>query len=317
MKRIIQYKYSKIIKNTASHPFIFSNIQSFFILTFSLFLLLTLLLHPSSAYAAPEDQKVYDNYGLFTEDEANQLEEIAKENGEKGKVDIVIITEASIGDKTRKKYLEDFYDQYGFGYNKEFGDAALILINMDPSDRGVEIQGYGEAEYYLNNDRIEYVLDDIVPLLSDGRYYDAMVQFAEETAYYMNEKKGVNTSNPVGGENSGEYYGESSYDGPSNYYGEKQSNILFNPLVQLGISLVIGAIVVGSMAYGSGGRMTVNNNTYIDNQHSMVVARRDDYIRTVTTRVRKPSNNGGGGRSSGGGGISSGGSSHSGGGRGF
>jgi uncharacterized protein len=81
--------------------------------------------------------------------------------------------------------------------------------------------------------------------------------------------------------------------------------------------MVIGAIAVGIMAYGSGGRVTVNNRTYMDGKNSKVVASRDDYIRTVTTRVRRPSNNNGGGRSSGGGGISSGGSSHSGGGRGF
>jgi len=71
------------------------------------------------------------------------------------------------------------------------------------------------------------------------------------------------------------------------------------------------------MAYGSGGRVTVNNRTYLDNQHSNLINRRDDYIRTVTTRARKPSNNNGDGRSSGGGGISLDGYSHSGGGREF
>lgn len=271
-----------------------------------------------TAFAAPEDQKVYDNYGLFTETEVTDLENDFREYGEEGQVDIVVVTTDDLEGKTRKQYLEDFYDQYGFGYNQDFGDAVLILINMNSDDRGVEIQGYGDAELYVNNDRIEYILDDIVPLLSNAEYYNAMVEFAKQVSYYMDEENGVNASPTYGVEGSGDYYGEASYDGPSDYYGqEKVTDIFYNPLFQIGLSLVIGAVVVLIMALQSGGKVTVHNRTYLDDQHSGVVANRDDYIRTTVTRVKKPSNNDGGGRSSGGGGVSSGGSSHSGGGRGF
>ncbi|MDF2609948.1 MAG: beta-propeller protein methanol dehydrogenase [Lachnospiraceae bacterium] len=286
---------------------------------FTIILILSVFLfHTAIAFAAPEDQKVYDFYGLFTQEEVEELEAIAKEYGDEGQVDIVMITEDTLDGKTRKTYLGDFYDEYGFGYNQTFGDAVLILVNMDPNDRGVEIQGYGDAQYYIHNDRIEYMLDNIVSLLSDGAYFDAMEEFAKQSAYYMNEEKGVNTSPVIEAEGSGNYYGEASYDGPSNYYGEE--NVLENPLLLLGISALIGAVAVGIMAYQSGGRVTVNSRTYMDGKNSGIVANRDDYIRTVTTRIRKPSNNnrgGGMGRSSGGGGISSGGHSHSGGGRSF
>lgn len=271
-----------------------------------------------TVFAAPEDQKVYDYYGLFSDKEIDDLEELSKEYGEKGKVDIVIITTDDLSGKSRLKYLEDFYDEHGFGYEEQFGTAALLLIDMDPSNRGVEIQGYGDAEHYIHNDRIEHILDDIVPMLSDGEYYKAMKEYMKQVAYYMNEDKGVNTSPVVGEKDSGHYYGEASVDGPSNYYGEE--NILNNVLVQLGIALVIGAVAVGIMAYHSSGRVTVTSRTYLDEKNSRVVASRDDYVRTTTTRVKKPSNDnnsGGGIRSSGGGGVSSGGHSHSGGGRGF
>lgn len=284
-----------------------------------LFLLLLTIISSignTTVLAAPEDQKVYDYYDLFSDQEIEKLEEVSKEYGEEGKVDIVIITTDDLSGKSRQQYLDDFYDEYGFGYEEEFGTAALLLLNMDPSDRGVEIQGYGDAEHYIHNDRIEHILDDIVPMLSDGEYYEAMEEYVKQVAYYMNEEKGVNTSPVIGEKGSGNYYGEASYDGPSNYYGEE--HILNNVFVQLGIALVIGAIAVGIMAYHSSGRVTVTSRTYLDEQNSRVIASRDDYIRTTTTRVRKPSNdNGGGGRSSGGGGISSGGHSHSGGGRGF
>lgn len=297
-----------------------TNISYNGILTFLLIVsfLISFMINSGIASAAPEDQKVYDYYGLFTQEEVAGLEEIAEEYGEDGQVDIVMITEDSLGGKSRKDYLGDFYDANGFGYSESFGTAVLILVNMDPNDRGVEIQGYGDAQYYIHNDRIEYMLDGIVPLLTNGEYFEAMEEFAKQSAYYMKEEKGVNTSPSVGAEGSGNYYGEASYDGPSNYYGEE--SIFENIFLQLGISAVIGAVVVGIMAYGSGGRVTVNNRTYMDGKNSRIVGSRDDYIRTVTTRVRKPTNNnrgGGIGRSSGGGGISAGGHSHSGGGRSF
>ncbi len=272
---------------------------------------------PRTALAAPEDQKVYDFYGLFSVDEIADLEDICGEYGEEGKIDIVIITDDLAG-KPSKEYLEDFYDEYGFGYNQEFGDTAMVLVNMESGNRSVTIQGYGNAEIYLNNDRIEYILDDISPMLKDGDYYGAMEEFSKQSAYYMKEEKGVNTTPATGDINSGNYYGESSYDGPSNYYGENKDNIFYNTLFQLLIAVIVGAVTVGIMAANSGGRVTVHNRTYLDEQHSGVVANRDDYIRTTTTRVKKPTtNNNNGGRSSGGGGVSSGGHSHSGGGRSF
>lgn len=290
-----------------------------------LFLLLFTLISAfgkTAVSAAPEDRKIFDYYELFSEKEVEKLEEVSKKYSEEGKVDIVVITTDDLLGKSRLKYLEDFYDEYKFGYEKEFGTAVLLLLNMDPDDRGIEIQGYGDAEHYIHNDRIEHILDDVVLLLQDEKYYKAMETYMKQAAYYMKEEKGVNTSPVVGEKGSGNYYGEASIDGLSNYYEEKEENLLNNILVQLGISVVIGAVAVGIMAYHSSGRVTVTSRTYLDEQNSRVLASRDDYIRTTTTRVRKPSNDnnnsgGGGIRSSGGGGVSSGGHSHSGGGRSF
>lgn len=309
------------IENNEHQKTIIKN--SFINRIFFFLLLITLIstLGNTTVFAAPEDQKVYDYYGLFSDKEVENLEELSSEYGEKGKVDIVIVTTDNLSGKSRQEYLEDFYDEHGLGYEEEFGTATLLLLNMDPDDRGVEIQGYGDAEHYIHNDRIEHILDGIVPMLKDGEYYKAMKEYMKQVAYYMNEEKGVNTSPVVGEKGSGHYYGEASVNGPSNYYEDKEESILSNMLVKIGISLVIGAVAVGIMAYHSGGRVTVTSRTYLDERNSRVIASRDDYIRTATTRVRKPTNNnnssGGGIRSSGGGGISSGGHSHSGGGRGF
>lgn len=276
-----------------------------------------------------QKQYLFDNYGLFTEEESATLKAACIEYSEEAKADIIMITTATLDGKTAQKYMEDFYDEMGFGYDKEYGDTVMLLVNMEENNRWVEIQGYGQAEYYVNNDRIEYMLDDISEILKNGEYKDAFIEFAKQSAYYMNESKGVKETPASGntgssgstgsnGSTGSGNYGESSYNGPSNYYGEKEENPLYNTVVQLVIALVIGGISVGVMAANSGGRMTAQGRTYLDEGRSGLTDHRDEYLRTTTTRVKKPTNNdNSGGRSSGGGGVSSGGHSHSGGGRSF
>lgn len=281
-----------------------------------------LFFYGAPVYAQDNAQKVFDNYGYFSESEIDELEELCESYGKEGKVDIVILIENGLGEKTPTKFAEDFFDNHEYGYDKVQGDTVILLLNLEDGNRSVNIYGFENAMHYIHNDRIEYMLDDLVPYLKDGKYFEAIELFAKEVAYYMNQEKGVNTSPVTKDVDSGNYYGESSYDGPSNYYGQEKESVLYNTWFQLIVSFIIGGITVAVMVGNSGGKITTNNRTYLNEGQSGLVAHRDDYIRTTTTRVRKPQNNnthhtGGGGRSSGGGGISSGGHSHSGGGRSF
>lgn len=276
----------------------------------------------TQAETGTESQKQYlfDNYDLFSEEDLDSLKAACIEYSEEAKADIVMITTSTLDGKTPKNYMEDFYEEMGFGYDKEYGDTVMLLVNMEEDNRWVEIQSYGKAEYYVNNDRTEYMLDDISEILKNGDYKDAFIEFAKQAAYYMNESKGVKetpaSGNPDYNGGSGNY-GESGYNGPSDYYGEKDENPLYNTVIQLVIALIIGGISVGVMAANSGGRMTAQGRTYLDEGRSGLLDHRDDYLRTTTTRVKKPTDNNSSGRSSGGGGVSSGGHSHSGGGRSF
>ncbi len=275
---------------------------------------------PVNASEEESKQYVYDNYGLFSEEEVNELTDTCKKYSEKANADIIMITSGDLGGKAPIDYMEDFYDEKGFGYEEQFGSTVMMLINMEEGNRSVTIHGYGKSEYYVNNDRIEYILDDIDSSLKAAEYKKAFIEFAKESAYYMNEEKGVKETPASGEPGSGNYYGESSYDGPSNYYGQKEKNPFYNTFLQLGIALAIGAVTVGIMAVNSGGRMTAQGRDYMDGSNSGITDSRDNYLRTTTTRVKKPtpqSNGGSGPRSSGGGGISSGGHSHSGGSRSF
>lgn len=267
-----------------------------------------------SAAAAETLQYVYDNDNLLTADEQEALRELCQTKGEEAGIDIILLTERLSSSSAEKIYMEEFYDAYyDAGLLKT--DTAMMLINMEL--RNVYIQGYGKCEFYINNDRIEYILDDIVPYLSDADYYNALELFIDEVVYYMGQDKGVSFEYEEGQDYGEAYGGESDYYEVSLTPAQAIRSVPFG-LIAL-ISLAIGGISLAVMASGSGGKVTINNRSYLDNAHSGLTASRDDYIRTTVTKRRKPqeTSSSGGPRSSGGGGISSGGHSHSGGSRGF
>ena len=237
----------------------------------------------SAASDAPiQLPKVYDDANLLTHEEEQRLEELCARYGKKGKADLVIVTTDGSTGIDCEVYLENMYDELGFGYNQKFGDTVMIIVDM--GTREVCIEGYGLAETRVRQSRSDYIRENITPMLSAGRYYDAFCLFTELAAKCMRLRGSLNPD-----------------------------SLLLSPIVQLFVSLAVAAAVVGSMAYHSKGHMTVGSQTYLNRANSNMLAQQDDYIRTTTTRTKRPSSSdsGGGGGHSSGGGASSGGHSHS------
>jgi len=230
-----------------------------------------------------EIPKVYDYADLLTSEQEKQLEDLCAKYGKKGKADLVIVTTNEENGKDCEVFLEDLYDEVGFGYNKTYGDTVMIIVDM--YTREVCIEGYGLAETRVNQSRGDYIRGKITPKLSAGKYYEAFIQFTKLSAKCMCLKAGINPANPL----------------------------LLLP-VQLILCLGIAAVSVAVMAYHTKTPITTNNQTYLNRTNSQILEQRDDYIRTHTTRVKRQQSSSGSGRSGGGhsgGGTSSGGHSHS------
>ncbi len=262
-----------------------------FVLLLLLFSMLAQLavLFPPMAQAAETSQTVYDNAGIFSSEELASLEETCAQYGAEHNVDIVILTENGLGGKSRSDYLEDFYAQ------SDYLSAVLLLINMDPNARGVQIQSYDDAYTYITDDTIDTMLKDIVPQLSDGDYYDAMLTYADEVAGYlpMQDNAAADGNSAVDGYDAEEqsdssnpvvrwFAAAAAMDASAPFY--LRTNFL------LAIAALIAIIAVGIMAINAGGTVTTSSRTYIDKKNSQVVARRDRYIRTTVTRVKKQTN---------------------------
>lgn len=246
-----------------------------------------------------EDQRVYDFFGKFSRTDLKEIESWIEEKEEEGDISIrVFVAEMEAADE--KYFLEECADALcDNGYAKE--DLAIMLLNLDYYNRGVCIQGYGLCEERINDDRIEYILDDIIEWFSDDEYVYGVKLFATEAAYYAQSS------------NYGKYFKDNSLTGK--LHRMPWPVVIFIP----GVVALVGIMLMKGSA---GGKMTANGRTYLQDGISGLTANKDDYVRTSVSKTYSPQSSGSsggrsGGRSSGGGGRSSGGRSHSGGSRRF
>jgi uncharacterized protein len=181
------------------------------------------------------------------------------------------------------------------------------------NDRFIWIQGYGLAETYIHSKRIDKIYEAMEGPMGDGDYVEAFATYIKKSAAYMEDDTDLNWDHDYSA--SSPQSGDAYYD----YYGDGRNDLWTSWWFQLIVSLILGGVIVGTMAYHSSGKMTTGGYTYMDRNHSGLIGRRDQYLRTRVTRVRRPKENTtishgkGGGFNAGGfrGGVSSGGRSHS------
>lgn len=244
------------------------------------FLLFFVFIGINDVNASVEKQRIYDKASLLSDDEVMELEEIAQNYSEKRETDFIIITVEEI-ERDLEKYLDDFYDNEGLGFDQEHGNVAILGIDM--TRRDVVLLGFYKAEEYLDPNRLTQIRTKITPDLSAENYFTAFESFILLADEYMNYRPGVNPENP-----------------------------LYKTWVQLFIAIGIGALVVGIMAFHVNPKTTTTSATYRDDNKTKVLQRRDRYIRTTVTKRRKPQkSNSSGGGSGGGFGRTGGGHSRS------
>lgn len=229
--------------------------------------------------AFTENQKVYDEAGLLTEEQRLALQQESLRIAKDREVDIVIVTTNDTNGKSTTAYADDFFDYNDFGYDKPRGTGILYLIDMD--HRKAWISTSGGAITYFTDKRISNITSAIQPYLKDGDYYESCNVFLDYVMEYMGDLPNENNL----------------YDYEGNTKGFQVSAGLI--LISLLISAAIAGICVFIMVHNAGGKVTVDNRTYL-NPQGVRINRRDDVFthKTQTSRTISDSSSGGGGASS-------------------
>ncbi len=260
-----------------------------------------------------QGQKVYDDAGLLSQEEQEELQDMLVAAAEDAEQDMIVVTTADSGGKSPQSYADDFYDSHGFGYEKENGSGVLLLIDMD--NREIYISTAGTAIEEYTDAEIEDTLDAVIGSVQSEEYGEACRIFAAEARTAL-----------MGG--------DSAVNG---YYDQEEGRFVTREevpewkealapeklLLYFVTAFILAAVIVFIIARKRKTRMTVTGRTYLKDGSLDFHLRSDRYINTTVVKRHIPQNNGGGGggRSSGGGfsssHTSSGGHSHGGGGRSF
>lgn len=120
-----------------------------------------------SSAAADGERRVFDEAGLFTAEETEELEIQIQAIRSEIKMDVAVLTIEDAMGKTSEEYADDFYDEQGLGIGRDYS-GALYLIDMD--NRQMHISSLGEMRQYLTDDRIERIFDNATGYASEGEY---------------------------------------------------------------------------------------------------------------------------------------------------
>lgn len=246
-----------------------------------MFVLCLVMLFCSCISVFAEDQIVFDPVGLLTEDQADALEEKAREFEEESGWEVFIVTRDTYDGRSTREYADDFFDER----TEETASGIVLLIDM--YEREIYISTAGKAIPCLNDSRIEDILDAGFVYVSNGSYASCFSAMLEQTAYYYD--KGIPDNQEIYDEDTGK----------STYYRKLTPGEIFSSVIVACIpALIIYFSVVAKY------RMKVNKYAYNYRKFAkMDLTYHDDQFinQTVTTR-RIPrtttSSSGGGGGSS-------------------
>lgn len=218
----------------------------------------------SRAFAAT---LIADSANMLTTEEAEELKTYCNTILKQYNTSVYIVTSNTIGQQ------DDFE-----GYMEQIGNAkdapqnmVLLFVSTKPNGHVYQIFGYGRAENYLTTRRCDKVMDHMQKDLSNKEYFSALQTFCEEVQRYLGRDP-------------------------------KFDSLFFQPIPQLIFALFLSALIIFVMVRNTAGRNTTTVNTYIDQEHSMLLGRMDHFTHMTVSRVKKSNNSNG--RSSGGGGRS-------------
>ncbi len=111
--------------------------------------------------------KVYDDAGLFTGTEQEDLMVRAQAMADRFQVDVVIVTTEDTNGSSTMEYADDFYDYNGFGLDAEHS-GLLLLIDMQ--HREYWISTTGKAIKTFTDARLNTIIADMESDMRMGNY---------------------------------------------------------------------------------------------------------------------------------------------------
>ncbi len=168
---------------------LFLRISKVTVLLFMVLLFLIILSGGMKAFAesqspggASGEKRVYDEAGLFSQEEIETFETQIQAMRKEMNMDVVITTTDQAGGKSAGQYAEDFYIRGAYGVGKDYS-GVLFLIDMD--NRELYILPVGKMNRFLTDKRWNSILDSAYDEISNQNYGACAGSFLDGvTKYY-------------------------------------------------------------------------------------------------------------------------------------
>lgn len=259
--------------------------------------------------------RVFDEAGLFTDQEKEELQGVILSASEEIGMDLGVLTTEDTSGMTTERFADDFYEENGLGTGSDHS-GALCVIDMD--NRQLYISTEGDMIRYLTDDRIESIQDNAIGYVGDGEYARGASVVLEDIRSYV-----------AAGIVDGQY----NYDrdtGEVDVY-RKKSITFFEALIAIlaagGLAVLPCVSTVKQYKMESEKRQALNFHMAYRGASAFAFTQTNDFFINKMVSQRRINQNvsgGGSGRPGGGSSVgrstvhrSSGGRTHGGGGRGF
>lgn len=152
-------------------------------------LLLTLFavcLPAVSVSAADEPPRLVDAADLLSDEEEAELSDLLDEISLRQKLDVVVVTNQSLGGRTVMEYSDDLFDEKGYGFG-EGRDGILLLVSMETRDWHISTRGYAITAF--TDAGLTYLSEQFLGDLKDGYYASAFTTFARQCDDFITQAK--------------------------------------------------------------------------------------------------------------------------------
>lgn len=124
-----------------------------------------------------EPWRVFDNAGLFTDEDTKSIEHAIFTFQRTTNLDFVVLTtDDYLGKNNWTTIADSFYDSGNFGFGHQ---ASGMLYYIDMNQRIPYISTCGEMVYMLDGDKLDAAHDASFTFLCNGEYAKAVLQMIE------------------------------------------------------------------------------------------------------------------------------------------
>ncbi len=128
-----------------------------------------------------QKDRVYDGADLLSDSEESALLSTLDSLSNKWQSNIVVLTTDSHSGPIQA-YADDYFDYNGFC--SDFNESGVLFM-LSMADREWAISTSGSCQYAFTDYGQEYLIEEMLPYLKDGEYYDAFNKYAQVSDYFL------------------------------------------------------------------------------------------------------------------------------------